>query len=224
MKTGPLSLDKITELKSFKERTEYARAHLQVIGKGTTRDVFLLDTHLQLVALKVAKNKEGVHQNRVEALSGWNGYGCTAWVFSHAENFSWITMELCSKASLEDLKKVCGAEDMLISNEDFINAAINHMVIRWGSLGENDPLDYLRHHLDKTEKTNPSPKFADFVKSLDTFIDEANPDIATILDLRNIKNWGVAERSSLKHLVIVDYGYDNKSWERAIPAELIPTK
>lgn len=222
--TKQFNIHKLNSCNTLEKRIKYARRQLPLVGDGTTRTVFRLTSNNLPLALKIAKNDDGIYQNKREAQAGWNEYATVAKVYAHAKDYSWITMELCQKVNSASIKDIYGVKDLEVEESHFTIAAINHMVARWGGFNPDESFDYLEKYRRATNAPSTNPPFERFMAAMDDFIDKASPDISTILDLKNSKNWGIATRNGEKHLVILDYGFDDETQKRSLPPDFFPYK
>ena len=65
------ALDTLEKLKTFKERIHFAENNLKVIGTGTSRIVFEYGDKV----FKLAKNRKGIMQNKIEILKSKSNSG-----------------------------------------------------------------------------------------------------------------------------------------------------
>jgi hypothetical protein len=84
-------LQTLSSLKSYNKRIDYAKAHFEFLGSGSSRSVFKIDDYR---VIKIAKNKFGEAQNMTEADYSLNrNYGdiLAKTIFSDDENY-WFTI------------------------------------------------------------------------------------------------------------------------------------
>ena len=94
--------DTLNNFPTLRKRVAYARANLKEVGKGSSRIVFLLPGEIPQV-LKLALNKKGRAQNKVEGRAEWNEHDCVAKVYERSNDFSWLAMEACKSASKDSI-------------------------------------------------------------------------------------------------------------------------
>ena len=181
----PLIWKSLKKITSFNGRIKYATQHLQRLSSGSSRIVFKIDDEK---ALKLAKNKKGLAQNRVEDEYSRDHYinGLFADVYDVHPEFHWIEMELANKLSYGRFKALTG-----VDFKDFANAI---------------------QYYDKSRGSgyNPFPKpenYDDYWE--DEFVYEVfqyigNYDVPSG-DIARISSWG----DFGDEVKLIDYGLDN---------------
>lgn len=100
------NLNEFSQISTFIGRKKYCDERLQKIGAGSSRIVYRVDDEK---VLKIAKNKKGLAQNEHEADWGRNNYEIFAKIYeADTNNYTWIEMELATKAKPTDFKRLVG--------------------------------------------------------------------------------------------------------------------
>lgn len=180
---------------SLDDKLNYADEHLQVIGAGSSRIVYILSGKK---VLKIAKNEKGFAQNEQEfnVFSDPDSKNIVAKIFDHADDFSWLISELTRPlksekefANLLGLKKNNSEPNFeyyfLDNPQQFIK-----------NIGRDN-----LHLIDQYYEGDD--KIIKFAYDLKTFIEKY--DLAWV-DLQPYHQWG---KSPDGRLVLIDYGYSN---------------
>lgn len=179
-------IETFKSLSSFKKRVQYARDHLSRIGAGSSRIVFGVDPD---TVVKIALNRKGLAQNRIEADVSNMGYDIIADVkeFDN-EGFLYVEMERAKKLKKSDWKRLTGW-----SFEDWMSVLHNKMNDIKGRRGFrfNVPEDF--------EEIEESELFDDVLRLLMDF--NMPPG-----DIRRVSSWGIVNRDGKPTPVLVDYG------------------
>lgn len=94
-------------------------------------------------------------------------------------------------------------------SDDILNAIVDFMLVRaYIPGGENYGFQVINY----LSEGNPSKTAVSFFKSLGKLVKEQSVDEATITDLSQSPNWGLAERHSKTMPVIIDYGISNDDY------------
>lgn len=218
---GTFDISKFNSIKGIIQRRTYAATRLRLIGKGSSREVYLLNDER---CLKIACNAAGLAQNRAEGEALYNGFDICAKVFERSENFEWLVCELCGKAHDYDFEELFPSE-LRSQRENPLIAIMDYMLVFGGFTvdgiddGEETPVrefntNAIRNFVERRRISNP--RFASFIESIDDWIGASfpGPDKNTILDLCNISNWGIAIRNGIETPVIVDYGINEDVFSR----------
>lgn len=177
-------------LPSFKKRIDYATEQLQKLSSGTARMIFKIDEEK---VLKLAKNRKGLGQNRVEYdMSDDPVAGdIFAKVYDGDEDeFKWIEMELARKLKKSDFKKIVG-----IDFKDYAQYVENVDYQKDGDAEIYHIEDSVKKELEENE----------FVYDVVDYI--VNFDIPAG-DLSRPSSYGVVKRDGQDKVVLVDYGLD----------------
>lgn len=184
-------LETFKSLTSYSKRIQYCNKTLRRIASGSSRVVYQVDAGN---VLKLAKNSQGLNQNRNEA----NEYGV-----SHFENVRtnvidrdddgdlWIISEMAKKITPFMFKEYTGVAFNIFS-EYVIYRYYRNRKIR-------------SHYLEYT-----SPEIVDFLNN-NEFVEEVvtfmfNNNLAAG-DITRISSWGVVNRNGTEQVVLTDYGF-----------------
>jgi hypothetical protein len=94
-------------LTSFKDKIAYCEQHLQRLGSGSSRIVYLIDNER---VLKLAKNAKGLAQNAVEIRNADDNMltGLVPEVYEVDENDQWFETQLAEKMSKGKFQQLIG--------------------------------------------------------------------------------------------------------------------
>lgn len=181
-------------IRTFKDRVNYCKNRLKLLGNGSSRMVFQVDDEK---VLKIAKNNKGIAQNEHEANWMRNTYGCFAKIFQgDTDSYLWIEMELARKAKEQDFVNYFGMSlEELGEVFGYIYDLYNHRERK------NEGMDKYFKEVVFAEKNEP-------IYRLYLYMMDFQPDRATIADWKQIRNWGVVNRDGKEEVVIIDDGFD----------------
>lgn len=190
-------LQYFSTIPTFKDRIQYCKDRLKLLGNGSSRIVFQVDNKK---VLKIAKNKKGLAQNYKEEDWGRNKYDCFAKIYkADIENNTWIEMELAYKITFKDFVRYFGFGPSFLKNilEYIYNIYMN----------KNNNVPY-KEQVEEYLKNNIYNEKNKEMTSLYRYMLDYQPDMATIQDWSRSKNWGAVNRNSQNVLVIIDDGFD----------------
>ena len=180
-------INQFKELSSYRKKLQYAKEQLgKPIGSGSSRSVYRVD---ETKVLKLAKNKKGIAQNRVEIEWGRDRYfgDLLANVFEYdEENSFWVEMELAVKAKKSDFKNLWGV--------DFTNMGL--YLKNWHSINNGGREAFRVEDEESFIESTEVQKTVEFMHSTD----------APAGDFGRISSWGVVERNGENDLVLIDFG------------------
>lgn len=201
--TNPFSFDDLRSLKSLKARMTYCLSKLgKTIGRGSSRAVFNLGDG---IVLKLAMNRKGLAQNRVEYENGQD-YLCNIipTVYneqSDSEQYRWIVTDYAVPFKKEsDFEKAIG-----MSWDKF-----DGFLVR---------MDYDRSGSWKREKMKwmsmmSSEEAWELADNIEIFNDIANYlgnySHIPVNDMRQLQNWGYIPRDGENELVLLDSGFNKE--------------
>lgn len=191
------SLATFNQLYSLEEREDYASGELKKLGWGSSRSAYKLNAK---AVLKVAVTEAGIEQNRVEAASGWNRFDICAKTLDASENYEWIVQELCKKATFKKIQNILGLPG---APERTLNT-VHELACFYRGCGM-----FTRNAEALVEVAKSNHATAAFIKMLEKWSKEAQPDRHALEDLKAPENWGLAKRGTLTLPVIIDYGYND---------------
>ena len=181
---------------SFAAKARYLRSYgLDKLGAGSSRAVFGADND---TVIKIAKNKKGLAQNKVEAELSANvdTDAPIAIVKDSDPDNIWIEAEKARKAKPTDFKNILGFP------MDYIIKTIRERVDdNTGKHRGFNPYWYLsdRNLYEQIADT-------DFIANVVNIVVDHNLSLGDII---RISSWGVVNRNGSPHLVLVDYGLDD---------------
>ena len=183
--------DEFKSLTSFAARKRYADQHLNKLGGGTGRLVYIIDDE---TVLKLAKNNKGVAQNKAE-IQQWNENDhVTAKVYEYHKDYLWLEMEKARKARVADFRKIVGL--------DFKNIG-NALLYRHTLHNNRRPPSY--YGLSKPDNYEEMVENEWYYYLEDTMINYQ----LEAADLARISSYGVVKRDGEEDIVLVDFGYDS---------------
>ena len=194
------NINEFKDQPSFAAKVRYLkRFGLDKLGAGSSRAVFVADP---TTVIKVAKNKKGLEQNRIEAeVSSHNSDGAPISLVkdSDPDNF-WIEAERARKAKPTDFKNIVG----------FPMEAVMKTV-RERIDDNTGQASYNHYFYLKDRELYKQISETDFVSDLVELI--VSHDLGRG-DIQRISSWGVVNRNGSDHLVLVDYGLDMDLFNR----------
>lgn len=193
-------INQFKDLPSFAAKARYLRSHgLDKLGAGSSRAAFIADDN---TVIKVAKNKKGLAQNRVEAELSANVSqdAPIAKVKDSDPDNIWIESERARRAKPSDFNSIVG-----YPMKDIIKALGEIVANLRGQSGHRSWL-YLKDR-ELFDKLSETP----FVSELAEIITDHNLSMG---DIDRISSWGVVNRNGTDHLVLIDYGLDDKVWQQ----------
>ena len=192
------NMDEFKSLTTFAARIRYCETRLQRLSSGSSRIVYKIDDEK---VLKLAKNKKGIAQNRVEGGDYYkNSIGCFAEIYDVDDNFLWIEMQLARKAKLSDFKHLTGY-DFNIMCQWIYNCRSRYTR---GGYGCDKSYDSIFNSEEFEEGLENYSIFADIQEYL------CNYQLESVGDLTRLNSWGVVnDEYGQEKLVIIDSGLDD---------------
>jgi len=188
------SFEKLLSLPSYAKRLAYVDSHLQKIGSGSARTVYKVDDEK---VLKVAKNKKGLAQNRVESDYSLQNYGAIARVFDTSEKDIFLEMEYAKRLKPTEFKKIVGYS--LEELYDFLRYY-------------NRYLHGGKYVYDPSKPDNADDMIEN--EFINDIIDIAgNYDMVIPGDFAKISTYGKVMRNGEESVVIVDFGFTRDVYE-----------
>ena len=194
-------INQFKDLPSYAAKARYLRSHgLDKLGAGSSRAAFIAD---DTTVIKVAKNKKGLAQNRVEAELSANVSqdAPIAKVKDSDQDNIWIESERARRAKPSDFKSIVGypMKDIIKALGEMVNSRKNIRVVPGSRWYNRD-----RELFDELSETP-------FVSELAEIITNHKLSMG---DIDRISSWGVVNRNGTDHLVLIDYGLDDKVWQQ----------
>jgi hypothetical protein len=191
------NIDDLKAQSSFTGKARYLRSHgLDKLGAGSSRAVFGADND---TVIKVAKNKKGLAQNKVEAeLSANVGPDAPIAIVKDSDPDNiWIEAERARKAKPTDFKNILG-----FPMETIMKVIRERADDNTGRHRGNNPYWYLsdRNLYEQIADT-------DFIANVVDIVVDHNLSMG---DITRISSWGVVNRNGAPQLVLVDYGLDDQ--------------
>lgn len=195
------NINQLKDQPSFAAKVRYLRSHgLDKLGAGSSRAAFIADND---TVIKVAKNKKGLAQNRVEAELSANvsNDAPIAKVKDSDTDNIWIESERARKAKPTDFKSLIG-----YPMQNFMKAVRELVDEQRGTRRDWQEYFYLkdRELYEEMRWTKAIYELADII---------ADHDLS-MGDIDRISSWGVVNRNGSQHLVLVDYGLDDQVWQQ----------
>lgn len=189
-------INELKSIRSFNGKLTYVRQHLgKPIGTGSGREVYRVD---DFKVLKMARNQKGLAQNETEA--DWYGeakyYSIIANIIDFDENYTWIEMEIASKAKKSDFKRLW--------NVDFDKM---HFYIsnRYQLEHRKQPLWSLSEETRKEYDDN------EYIAEIMDLVLSYNMPYGDIVKLNS---WGIVKRENEDALVLVDLGLSEEVFNK----------
>lgn len=200
---SPFSFDDLRSLKSLKARMTYCMNKFgKTIGRGSSRAVFDLGDG---IVLKLAMNRKGLAQNRVEYENGQDYcVNIIPQVYSNesdCEQYRWIVTDYAVPFKKEsDFEKAIGMswdkfDEFLVRMDYDRSSSRQRERMKWMSMMSSDEAWGLA---DNDENFN---SIANYIG------DYSNVPIG---DMRNVRNWGYIQRDGETQLVLLDSGLNNE--------------
>lgn len=186
---------------TFKDRIQYCKDRLKLLGNGSSRIAFQVDDKK---VLKIAKNSKGIAQNMKEEDWGRNQYGCFAEIYeADTNNHLWIEMELARKATNQDFLDhfdchVTHLSDIL----PFIYNQYGYKKYQFTQQELKDTEEFFNSHIYNEQNEE--------LYNLYHYMLDYQPDKSSINDWTVKSNWGVVNRNGKEWLVIIDDGFDEQ--------------
>jgi hypothetical protein len=187
------NIEYFKNIPSYKERIQYAKEKLgKALGTGSARVVLNADNN---TVMKLAKNKKGLAQNRIEhgvssILTKYSKSSddiLVARVLDFDPDYLWIESEIAKKMSTKDFKNIIG-----FSFLDF------------SKVFHNETVDSFKVSVD--------PAIAREIRNLDffdTLVGIKEKFSLSTGDLVRISSWGVVTRNGKLQPVLIDYGLND---------------
>lgn len=171
---------------SFQEKYKYCREQLgPCIGEGSSRAVFQIDDEH---CLKLAFNKEGLQQNKVETQNNPSNNPLFPFIIDYSFDYNWILSEVVLEAEYDDFEHCLGMDE-----DEFYNLLNLIKDSRYCQQEYDSVMYYINQ--DKTG----------FIKLLYDYIIDYDIPIG---DMKTVENWGLAKRNGKDCLVLLDSGWN----------------
>ncbi len=198
------SLDKLNyyfENEYFDDAYYYCEEHLgDSIGEGSSRAVFQIDDGR---CLKIALNKKGIQQNKVESETNKDNYLLFPLIFGKSDNNYWVLTEYVLPAQESDFPRCVG-----LDFDDFYNFILDLEDQKYERYKIQYVVDNIREDKSGT------------LKSLYDYVVKNHIPCG---DMLRICNWGMTVRNGKETLVLLDSGW-NKETMKMYGGYVSPTK
>lgn len=181
-------------LSSFAAKLRYADTYLQKMASGSARTIFQIDDEK---VLKLAKNKKGIAQNRVECDFYLQGFDCLAKVYDFdKEDNTFLEMELAKKITKSRFKQLLGF------SLDDINDYLYNMAIQYNLKGIYRQTARMRDikNIEALEESNFIDELRDVILSYGMVVPG---------DFDRISTYGEVLRDGEPTVVVIDFGLTN---------------
>lgn len=189
------SLDTLKKLPHYTKRLAYVEGHLEKIASGSSRTVYFID---ETKVLKVAKNKKGLAQNRVESDYSLQNYTIVAKVFDSDEEDIFLEMEFAYKVTPKDFKRIVG-----ISIDDLATFLRNVYYENHGIHHNTDDKDYKKWYDEQWEN--------EWITELVEVC--INYGFSMPGDFGRLSSYGKVIRNGQEHIVLIDFGLTEDVWK-----------
>ena len=187
------SLAEFEALSSVKDRKAYCEKDLKFLGEGSSRIVYDIDNY---TVIKMAKNKKGIEQNRVEANPSFQNYDIMAKIFQHDKQHTYLIMERADKATTEEFQDFTG-----LDIADFKKYLGN---LKKQGRGQKYDSDFVEKYEDKNTDNN-------FLEETKSCMKKFNMSSG---DLSKITSWGRVKRGGKYAMVLIDYGLTSEIYQK----------
>lgn len=191
------NVEMLDKIRSFRGRFIYCKEHLgNAIGKGSSRAVFQIDDEK---ILKLAINSKGITQNAAEDERFIQTYGITTKVFDSNDEGLWIISEFAIPAKKSDFPICLG-----ITFEEYCEFI------------KKSSARYLPRHKRffskmTDERYDDLLENNEWLSGLDDYLGDYQ--IKGFNDLMVLRNIGMTQRDRKPTIVLLDYGWNNISYE-----------
>lgn len=189
-----INTDDFTQLPSFVKRLNYCRAKLgRAVGSGSSRIVFKVDDNK---VLKLAKNRKGLAQNRVECQNSHDLYARDMFprVFEYdTENFMYIISEKARPAKEADFENIVG-----MSYAEFCGFCFG-FAAQYSRVPFYQNYRLSEYDYEIVEENETLSAWYDYISNFQPY---SIPEIVTI------RNLGIVQRDGYDEIVIIDSGFD----------------
>lgn len=191
------SFEKLSQIDDFNSAIFYCSEHLgECIGEGSSRAVFQIDDEK---VLKLAKNKYGIQQNKVEANTNKTNNRLFPLIFDTDVKYRWIVTEFVLEATDKDI-----VQCLNMDTDDFFHVIKLIGRLKYPYEDEYDrtaDIMELQHHFEQ-DKTNT-------FKDIYYYIIKDRIPISDMTG--SLINWGLAKRDGKEHLVLLDSGWNKET-------------
>lgn len=196
-------INQFKDLPSYAAKARYLRSYgLDKLGAGSSRAAFIADND---TVIKVAKNKKGLAQNKVETNISSDDFmppnAPIALVKDHDPDYVWLEAERAKRAKPYDFNSILG-----YTMKDVMKAVREMVDNRKGTVRPFASYWYLedRELFDELSETTFITELVDII---------VNHDLS-LGDIDRISSWGVVNRNGARRLVVIDYGLDDQVWKQ----------
>lgn len=205
--TQQFSIKTLDDLKTFKNRVKYCKENLKYLGRGSSRMAFMMPNgHV----LKLAFNRKGLAQNRVEAGDYYkNSLGCFSECYGNADDYSWCEVEAAGKARPMDFPRLLGVT---------FGEMCDILVYMTRQRGRPYAFHYRyfttpKERLQEIENSVwEDPEEHEVLHGLFEYIGNYGTEEGLVADFFNVKNWGIVSRDGKEVLVVTDSGLNDEVW------------
>jgi len=189
------SLDTLKKLPHYSKRLAYVESHLEKIASGSSRTVYFVD---ETKVLKVAKNKKGLAQNRIESDYSLQNYDIVAKVFDSDEEDIFVEMEFAYKVKPTEFERIVG-----ISIDDLSTFLRNVYYENHGIHHHTSDKDYKKWH----DKQWENEWIAELVEVC------INYGFTMPGDFGRLSSYGRVIRNGEEKIVLIDFGLTEDIWK-----------
>ncbi len=207
------SFDVLNKLRKFKDKKDYIASHLKFIGEGSSRIVYRVDKEK---VIKLAKNRLGQKQNKVEIEKCKNYPGCFANVYEVDPKAYWMEAEIATPIKEKDFKNLYGvsfADISMFIITLVLKSAKNKMEKDAAMSAGKKMLKFAAIDLYRKFNNAPATLSSDLMILLEDlywYLSSSGINMNEASDYLTMDNWGMVERNGKKHAVIVDAGLNEE--------------
>ena len=188
----------LSSFNRFVDLKHYCDQHLEKVGAGTSRLVYLLDDD---AIIKVAKNRKGLLQNEAECDYGRNHWDLSFRLIDNDKFYRWLVCERLQKCKKSDFKRLLG-----ISFEQ-AELVIRHFASMYDrKMPKYHSISAFKKTFEQIEQMlNQTPAGRVWLESVEYYLSDFQPK--NIGDFLRVANWGLAKRQGYLIPVIADFGF-----------------
>jgi hypothetical protein len=180
------NIEEFKVLTSFDKRIKYVKEKLgNKLGLGSSRIVFPID---EFMVFKLAKNKKGIAQNKLEVDISKMNYDSVAKVFEYDDDYLWIEMERAKNINEKEFFEIVGIPFYIFEKY----------------LEEDDNLSRgYRYEVYISDEYRNKLRNSEFVS--DMLRVKQDYDMA-VGDLTRLSSYGYVETDGEKRVILIDFG------------------
>lgn len=181
----PFSLDELSKFPGFNSKLYYAKTRLKQIASGSSRTVFEYNNDV----IKIAKNKKGLEQNKIEIEIGLTETKLVAELKQNDSEFYWSVFKKANQLN----------SDKFESLTNFKMSEI-HTYLKYTK-------DKLRYNIALESDKEQYIKENEIIFNLTKLVEEYNLSVG---DMIRLSSWGEIDNSP----VLIDFGLTSEIYKK----------